>query len=275
MLLRDFTLDKLAAAMRLYLSRAYPDGHVPEKARAAADLSGARSLKDALGVEAVETFESRDRPGFLEKYRWRLGNDFYSHMKLGLECCSDTEDFIFNVDTHDRELEPGSPLTRQDGYRELLTRNSALKCEIEAAWDAAGLPTFRGHINRHLQQKCVLQRDRKTVLIVDDDECILELERALLEEAGYRCVTALSGEAALARLAETGPVDLCLLDIMMPSLDGLALARRIHDDERTRCPVVYVTALPRERARDAVAVDYIAKPFDPDRLIECVRRHSG
>ena len=101
MLLCDFTLDTLAAAMRLYLARAYPDGNVPENARVIADLSTARSLKDALGAETVETFESRDRPGLIEKYRWRIGNAFYHHMKLGLECCSEAEDFVFNVATVD------------------------------------------------------------------------------------------------------------------------------------------------------------------------------
>jgi len=275
MLLREFTLDMLDAAMRLYLSRAYPNGNVPEKVRERADLSAARTLRDALASPAAETFELRGRPGFIEKYRWRLGNTFYPHMKLGLECCSETDDFIFNVDTHDRELEPGSPLARQAGYRELVLRNGALKCDIEAAWDAAGLPTFRGQIARHIRRSGAQQSGRKSILIVDDDECIVELERALLEGEGYRCITALSGESAIARLEETDPVDLCLLDIMMPTLDGFALARRIQEDPGIRCPIIYVTALPRDRVRDAIAVDFIAKPFDPDRLIRCVQRHIG
>jgi CheY-like chemotaxis protein len=196
-------------------------------------------------------------------------------MKVGLECCSEIGDFVFNVDTHDRELDPGSPLFKQTEYRRLLARNSEMKHLIEADWEEAGLPTFRGHVSRYLRQQCALQADRKTVLIVDDDECILELERALLEEAGFRCMTAISGEDALAQLEAGGEVDLCLLDIMMPTLDGMTLARQIHADQRLRCAIIYVTALPHDRARDEIAVDYIAKPFDPDQLVERVRRYTA
>lgn len=276
MKLDEITSAMLAQAMTVYLRRAYCDRPPPPAVRDLATVDADAPLTTVLSREGVAKTDARHRPGFVQRYRWRLGNSRYPHMQLGLERCGQADEFVFVVDTHDRNFPLGSPALHDPAFRTLLEHNERLKHTIEADWAAAGIPTLRGHITRHLRDRCALGGPRvKTVLIVDDDESILELERALVEEAGYRVVAASGGIEALERIRSAQPIDLCLLDIMMPSLDGLAVARRARQRLGTHFPVIYVTALPRERANDPLADDYVAKPFDPDHLLEVIRRHIG
>ena len=112
------------------------------------------------------------------------------------------------------------------------------------------------------------------ILVVDDVPQNLRLLQAVLEPRGYAVETAASGEEALERLA-AAPVDLVLLDIVMPGLDGYEVCRRVRAGERTRfLPVVMVTASGAQEKRKAIeagADDFVAKPFDQDELLARVR----
>ena len=86
-----------------------------------------------------------------------------------------------------------------------------------------------------------MNRDAATVLVVDDDEYIRELIRSGLEGDGYRVVTAPNGQAALDVLDAT-TVNLILLDMRMPIMDGWTFARNYHRQPSPRAPVVVVSA---------------------------------
>lgn len=111
------------------------------------------------------------------------------------------------------------------------------------------------------------------VLVVDDDADIRLLLRFELAAEGHDVVEAGNGEEALAALAQGG-VDLVLLDMMMPVLDGWAVLRAV--DPATAPPIVVITALASDGDRHVVdllelgAIDVIAKPFDPGWLIRLV-----
>ena len=103
---------------------------------------------------------------------------------------------------------------------------------------------------------------KATVLVVDDDEAIIEVIRAALEDEGYGVLTAVNG-AALA-LAHDRQPDLILLDIMMPDMDGVEVSRRLRADPATASiPIVAMSAHSRLRATvDTMSADdRLPKPF--------------
>ncbi|MCK9872733.1 MULTISPECIES: response regulator transcription factor [Nocardiopsis] len=112
-----------------------------------------------------------------------------------------------------------------------------------------------------------------TVLVADDDRAIRDsLERALQLE-GYRVRTVPDGVQALAAV-HADPVDLLVLDVMMPGVDGLGVARVLRA-ERDRTPILMLTARvetpDRVAGLDAGADDYLAKPFELEELLARLR----
>jgi CheY-like chemotaxis protein/chemotaxis signal transduction protein len=121
---------------------------------------------------------------------------------------------------------------------------------------------------------------RPRVLIVEDSVGVRELERAILDSAGYEVITAVDGTEGAARLRDT-PTDLVLTDVEMPGMDGYQLTRTIR---RTRgwehVPVVIMTSRVSEEDQraglDAGASAYLLKTqFDQAQLVETVRRLVG
>jgi len=109
------------------------------------------------------------------------------------------------------------------------------------------------------------------VLIVDDEDDIRELLSHILQKAGYGTVEVGTGEEALAAIA-THPVDIVLLDLMLPGMDGLTVCRRLKGAPLTSgIPVILLTVRNEEtmivNAFDAGADDYITKPFSPKILL--------
>ena len=115
-----------------------------------------------------------------------------------------------------------------------------------------------------------------TVLLAEDNPQHLELLEAYMEEMPeVRVVTAVNGLEAIKKVQEE-PVDLVLLDIMMPKMSGFEVCSRLKGDPKTRdILVVMVTALSEtgdiERAAECGTDDYLSKPVDRKALINLVR----
>ena len=119
-----------------------------------------------------------------------------------------------------------------------------------------------------------------TILVVDDVAAVLHYVQMALESDGMRVHTVRSGEGALAALGNE-PVDLVVLDVMMPGMDGFEALRRIR--ATSTVPVIMLTG--RTRALDKLnaltngADDYLTKPFNPDelaaRIAAILRRTQG
>jgi len=104
------------------------------------------------------------------------------------------------------------------------------------------------------------------ILIVDDHEDNIELLRARLESWGYRTESAMDGATAI-RMVEESPPDLMLLDVMMPEIDGIEVARRVKGNANLPfIPIIMQTALDATENKveglEAGADDYITKPID-------------
>ncbi|MFO8048408.1 MAG: response regulator transcription factor [Desulfosudaceae bacterium] len=116
---------------------------------------------------------------------------------------------------------------------------------------------------------------KETILVVDDEEDILELVRVSLEREGYGVVCAESGEKALT-LVRSGMPDMMVLDIMMPGMDGLEVARTIKASPQTSSIAIIMLSAKGEESDiitglELGADDYLTKPFSPRVLIARVR----
>ena len=116
----------------------------------------------------------------------------------------------------------------------------------------------------------------RKALIVDDDIRNIFALTAILEQYDMRVVSAETGRAGIEILEKSGDVDVVLMDIMMPEMDGYETTRAIRSIVRFKgLPVIAVTAKAmkgdRERCIEAGASDYLSKPVDPDELVAKLR----
>jgi len=120
----------------------------------------------------------------------------------------------------------------------------------------------------------------KTILIVDDEPDIREYLETVLQDNGYRTITAGDGQEALDVVEREGLPDLVTLDVSMPEKSGIRFYRDMkEDDARRRVPIVIVTGVDQafERfisSRRSVPPPegYLSKPIEQDRLLEMIAR---
>jgi CheY-like chemotaxis protein len=113
-----------------------------------------------------------------------------------------------------------------------------------------------------------------TVLIVDDEFGVAEVLQSILEDEGYRVVTAINGKHGLARLAEPTP-DLVMLDYMMPIMDGTKTLENIrHDSAHANLPVIMMSSLDEATVRDTTTqyTAFMRKPFRAAAVIALVAK---
>jgi len=137
------------------------------------------------------------------------------------------------------------------------------------------LPPTKREMLRRLSQVDPALVGRR-VLIVDDDVRNIFALTALLEQHQMQVAYAENGRDALAKLETEPDVELVLMDIMMPEMDGYEALRHIRSEARwAKLPVIALTAKAmkgdREKCIEAGASDYITKPIDPDQLLSLLR----
>ena len=153
---------------------------------------------------------------------------------------------------------------------------------VEKAYDAGGsdyiTKPFKpkellARVKRELQLQA-FKTEKQTILIVDDTKENIDILLSLLSE--YDLLVALNGEKAL-QMLEKHPVDLILLDIVMPVMDGFEVCQKLKADPSTEeVPVIFLTAKTDEtsieKAYDIGGGDYVTKPFKPKELLARVKR---
>ena len=118
---------------------------------------------------------------------------------------------------------------------------------------------------------------QQTILYVEDNEYNRKIVRQLLGKTSYRLIEAVDGEAGVAMAQAENP-DLILMDVQLPKMSGLDATRALKADARTsRIPVIVITSFAlsgdREKAAEAGAVSYLAKPYSPRELLALVRQY--
>jgi two-component system, cell cycle response regulator DivK len=116
----------------------------------------------------------------------------------------------------------------------------------------------------------------KTILHVEDNELNRKIIRDLLRRTSYRLIEAPDGEAAVAIAQEQHP-DLILMDVQLPKISGIEATRRLRAELATAdIPIIAITSFAlsgdEQRAKDAGASAYLAKPYSPFTLLEMIRK---
>ena len=117
---------------------------------------------------------------------------------------------------------------------------------------------------------------QKKILIVDDERDIVKALMIRLKSSGYGVITAFDGAQGVFMANKEIP-DLVILDIRMPAGDGFSVVEKLKQSNRThRIPVIFLTGSPErnaeERAMGLGARFYIKKPYDPEELLDAVKR---
>lgn len=118
----------------------------------------------------------------------------------------------------------------------------------------------------------------KTILTIDDSRTMRDMLMMALSGAGFKVIQAVDGVHGLEVLgAGTDAPDVIITDINMPRMDGFGVIENIRRDERHRgTPILVLTtesdATKKERARAAGATGWIVKPFNPEKLVNAIRR---
>ena len=117
----------------------------------------------------------------------------------------------------------------------------------------------------------------KTILYVEDNEYNRKIVRQLFSRTSYRLIEAVDGEDGVA-VAQKELPSLILMDVQLPKMSGLEATRVLKADARTgNIPIIVITSFAlsgdREKAADAGATDYIAKPYSPRELLTLVRQY--
>ena len=117
---------------------------------------------------------------------------------------------------------------------------------------------------------------KKKILIVDDEPYLIDIQEQIIKREGHDCVTAQSGRQAVDVAAAELP-DLILLDISLPDMGGLEVARLIRQNPETQStPIIAVTGetslQQKDECLEAGFSDYITKPFKPKQLASSIRK---
>ncbi|MBI0388091.1 response regulator transcription factor [Thermoactinomyces sp. CICC 24227] len=119
-----------------------------------------------------------------------------------------------------------------------------------------------------------MRNDQPVILLVDDDQEIRQFMQLYLHNEGYRILQATNGKEAL-QLADSHAIDLMVLDLMMPEMDGLEACIRIR--EKYWMPIIMLTAktndLDKIQGLSIGADDYVTKPFNPLELVARIKAH--
>ncbi|MFH8342551.1 HAMP domain-containing protein [Streptomyces sp. AM6-12] len=173
------------------------------------------------------------------------------------------------------QAEPGGSLEYLSSLDELRER---IALHLSAEEPGEVLTFVRGEELQHTPAELVDEHTRgRTVLVVDDDARNLFALSGILELHGFRVLHAENGRKGIETLLNNPDVELVLMDVMMPEMDGYAATAEIRSMPRyADLPVIAVTAKAmqgdREKSLASGASDYVTKPVDTRDLIACVRR---
>jgi two-component system chemotaxis sensor kinase CheA len=186
----------------------------------------------------------------------------YGGTGLGLSICKEIAELLGGVISVDSELGKGSTFTLY------LPHSTARVVTLGSQEAAAAIDTIQSKVRDGIHE----QLAGKSILLVDDDMRNIYVLITALETYGMQVVFAENGQEAIDLLERTPEIDLILMDIMMPTMDGFEAIKKIRGQEPfARLPIIALTAKAmkndREACIEAGANDYISKPIQLEQLL--------
>ncbi len=208
----------------------------------------------------------------LRRHSLRLGNRNYPFMKLVIQEHLIEGEFYFTVDTHDQMMEIRPDYPDYEPWMRVKRFNLKLKSEIEAAFEAEGIPTLASL--RNLTESLAGAKEgevrRGLILVVDDEENEACMMAAILQKQGYEVIRAGDGLEALQQLRFMRPI-LIVLDYEMPEMDGVTMIRELRSHADTRGLLVLLTTANQLVTKESAKADgFLPKPFHSRDLVDLV-----
>jgi CheY-like chemotaxis protein len=171
-----------------------------------------------------------------------------------------------------------SSLTTVKGYSDLLARQASNRLDTQQRRFLRIIQSNVSRLIELIEEAAVFEAgkeaaERQTVLVVEDEIAVAQLITLQLRQEGFDVLTTEWGEEAV-WLAQSRPVDLITLDIMLPDISGVEVLRRLRSEKKTAdIPVIVVSVIQPEGEEDfATTSDHISKPFAFEDLLGSIRR---
>ena len=268
----------------------YGQGGVRKLLHIDSDPKAAEEVQALFGDEDI----SLTHVGSLAKAKAMVDKEIFDCLVMGLSF-PDGEGHSFLAELQDRVNQEIPPVIVYTNDGEVVKDGSQLN-GIASSVIIKGSPSARErlldeaslHLHRVVstmseQKRETLNKlhdserfDDRTVLLVDDDPRNMLVLSEVLEEKGFEVVDACNGKVAIEKLEANPQVDIILMDIMMPEMDGYEATKRIRSVRKWRdLPIMALTAkamsTDRSKCIDAGANDYLTKPIDIPRLFSLIR----
>lgn len=262
-----FDFEKLKKCIDIYLETAFPDG-VPEDCFNAGLIKRVKAEKDFDGLFGC--FKKEEPETGKIKYSLQLGSYKYPYIKIAL-MKSDSGEYGFLVDRHTEYMKAYSDSQYFERELEIKDYTKDLKTNVEQKWDENGIATYRELVRKQTELETKKKRDLiisklgYSILLVEDDLDIGKLHKLKLELLGYDVFHAENGEIALLHL-ESRKFDIMLLDLMMPSISGFEVIKRVSNV----IPIIVLSAISDKMTIESClndgAVAFIIKPVTSEVL---------
>jgi CheY-like chemotaxis protein len=274
----EINFELYKKAINSYIKLAYPNG-VKEynfcyknikKFNEATNLKEIQVLLEENRIKIEENFEIR-------KYTLRLGSEKYPFLKLVLQEAEVAGDFGFLVDRHTEYLALVSSSNTFEEEKRIKEYTKKLKDMIEKDFEDLGVPTYHSIIKqfivrlKNMKSTISIRNNGIKVLLVDDDEDILTLDKLSLEILGYSVSVAKNGEEALLKV-DNEKNDILLLDMLMPTISGFEVINRVTN----KIPIIVLSSLTDDMSKriclEGGAKAILTKPVESYILDECIKR---
>lgn len=264
MRLEAMTVGTLRHVLRIYQREAWGSSEMPQVQIPGDDNA---PLAAALPVFMDESRQTGNE--VVHCYALRLGNPRYPFMKLLLQEHLVQDEYFFEVDSHDHMFDAAGD--EREAMEALKRYNFDVKNRVEWALGEAHLPTS-GHLKGLVESVPAprAEPNGRTILVVDDDDCIARTLSLLLEARGYAVTCLYDGRDAV-EVADAKLHDLILMDNEMPLLNGFEACRVLKARPETKdIPVLIATAGSLTLQQLDAADGFLVKPFRIELLFSMI-----